>query len=371
MPIGRLLLSWIGYPKGATDGVNLVRAIIVLAVTMTLFIAYFALRGHASDPVANYRKFVAAHPVVKVSYRTTMGGKPVASGVLLWQRPNRDLLVAQVHGSRYSASNTEGGYVELNSGDETYDESPGKEFLLVKGSRISEAPQTAPALLFRTDLKPLVPPHATISPKGAGDEIHGKVSGMMGESEVWIDVSSNGEITHYRFKSDMEGRHSDMECFLSYEFPKNVTAKDFLTPIPLGYTAYALPEPERPLQKGGAVPLNGWKMAGKQGTENLSALAHQKTFLLAILDEEPPSRRAARSLETLKSRLPVLEVKPGGLSDPSGKLLHQLNPPGYPMFYLVANSGKVVKLWYGFDDASASTFEQQVTSSASEAAASK
>jgi hypothetical protein len=339
---------------------------IAVGAFMTALVGFLLLHSHTNlaDPFERFKAFSEAHANVKVSYSIENGGKPGASGTLLFQKPGRTLFKSSLGSDTYSASNTEEGYRELDTADLTYDESPTNKQLGVHLSRISGAPGSAPGFILVPDLHKIVPPKPTITSKGDGNEIYGKAQGRTGTSEVWAEIDAQGKITKYRIKEDVEGRSTDRTWKLTYEFPSKLSLKDFLTPIPMGYVPFALPQTLIPLQKGSKAPVAGWHREG--ATVNLLDEAHQKPFLLAVVDSDFPSQSAMASLKSLKSKMPVFVVGSGELSDPSGKLLQQLNPPGAPTFYLIGGSGKVLKLWYGYDAADAASFEKDVVDAAAD-----
>jgi hypothetical protein len=329
---------------------------------MLTALALLALHAHSSDPFARFAQFSKSHPIMKVSFTDTFNGRPETSGVLLLHEPMYDLLMVKQGADVYKASSTPDGYLETDTGDRVYDES-GPGGAEIRGSRISGAPDTAPSLIFFSDLHRIFKVANKITPAADGDQIYVVNKGMGGSSEIWVTINEMGEISNYRIKQAGNGKVSDRYWSLQYTFPSSVSPSEFALQIPLGYQPFALPRELSPLQKGKMAPLAGWKLAGGQ-TVNLLDQSGRKPFLLAVVDGQKPSQSAFAALHQLKSKLPVALVGPGLLRDPDGTRLQQLSPPGYPMFYLVDGSGKILNLWLGFDPAKSDQFQQEVTDGA-------
>jgi hypothetical protein len=329
------------------------KSVIILGVTlMTALIAILALHSKVSDPFQRFKSFNAVHPTLFVSFSTLVQNRPGIKGTFLIERPSRSLFTSFEGKDKFSASNTERGYVEIDTADRVYDESPSGGGIGVRSSRISSTSGLAPNVILFTDLKRALPAGPTITVVGDADELHGTAKSQMGTTDVWATVDGQGEITRYRIKSVGPQGSSDLIWNFNYSFPSHLSLASFLTPLPLGYLPYALPPEPTPLQVGSMVPSQGWRMGGQ--TVELLDLAHHHPFLLAILDDQPPSEMAREILALHNLR--VLVVGRGGLADPSGDRLRLLNPPGAPMFYLVGGDGKVTNIWLGFDRSQSGSF---------------
>ncbi len=328
---------------------------------MLTAITLLVLHANSTDPFVRYKDFTKAHPSMRISFSSTSNGKPAVSGFLLVQRPSNSFYRCQAGQDIYQVSNTEKGYVEVDHADSDYDEFPGGG-LQIRSSRISPAADFAPNLALYEDLQRLFKATPKVTPQSDGDQIYYITKGMQGSQEIWLTINQEGALASYRIKSAGMAGVKDRVWNLQYTFP-HISPSDFSLPLPLGYQPFALPEEEVPLRKGSTVPVSGWKNASGASVNLLDEAGH-KTFLLSILDDQLPSKRALASLRQLKSTMSVEIVGPGMLKDPDGSRTKTLNPPGAPMFYLVDGKGKVIDLWFGFDPEQSAQFQKDILSEA-------
>ncbi len=334
---------------------------------MLTIIALVVLKARASDPFARFEAFAKEHPSFKVQYKNTVQGKLAFTGSVLVERPLRTLFEAKDEktGSQFTACNNQDEYSEFETNEKLYSEGPPNSGVGIRGSEISDAPGSFPGLVFLSDLRRGLPKNAKVILSTSGSQIYGSSENVTGKTEIWVDVNSEGEVPKIRILGSGGGHTLERTWTLDYSFPTNINPAEFETKIPLGYEPNTLPEEGVPIQKGGSIPVDGWKDAHTGSTVNLLDVTKHDPFLLAILDDSAPSKLAALSLAKLGSQIPVEIVAAGQLTDPDGSRMKKLGAPGSPMFYLVDGTGKVRHLWFGFHRGDDATFRSEVVGAAS------
>ncbi len=318
-----------------------------------------ALLLTAADPIARYDAFMKAHPTFVATVEVSANGKAVGTGVLRLSRPHRLRFDFKAPGVDYSVCSVEKTYIELDRVEKVYDERPSTGGGSIYESRVSAAQGLLPSFLLHGAARATLGAKTTAVAVAGGDEIRATVETPNGVIELRLLIDAKGQ--PLRFSQKGQGGE---RAWRVATFAKGKTdLAGYILEAPLGYVPVVLPELAYPLQPGEAAPLTGWRKGGQ--AVDLREPQRGKPRLLAVLGADCPVSRAARpTLASLARSMPVLNLGPGEITDPSGASLKRLSPPGTPMFYLVGGDGKVKALWFGFDPSKAAAWEAEVRAAA-------
>lgn len=322
---------------------------------MTTMVPMLALLAFPpSGPDTRFDAFMKAHPTFTAVVDVAQGRSSLRTTIWIERPAKRLRFEAKGAGTDFGLSSTEKGYFEVNRVQRVYDEHEPLGRLTHYGSRISGAMGAFPNFLLAGSTKAVFQ-DLKVTANARGDELSATFETERGKGQIHMGIDAQGRPVRYEIESPMG---HIIWTLVSFSDMKGGLAATY-RPLPMGYVPYALPEIPFPLAIGSAFPLRGWR----QGNRSVD-LSTAKGLLVAVLGSDcPPSASVRPSLARLEKQVPVAIVGPNGLSDPSGALLKKLSPPGTPMFYLVDRSGKVSKLWFGFDAQKAKDWEADVVAS--------
>lgn len=343
---------------------------------LLLLITQTTPADHVLDRYVSLRKSLSR---MEVAFTVTAGQAPVSFESVI-DGKKRLFVAAKASGLDYVASITPKQVLELDRLEKTYDEHRGEKEIYLPNSRLTGAFGLFPTWLYSSDLRQLLPkntPFVLGSAETVGsqkcDHVVGKFKTAEETGTLDAAIDSAGIVRRIRVTrvsprgaSDVEWRFTAMKPF------SPAGEKKFDLRTPLGYIPYALPDAGNPISVGEVFPLSGW--SSSSGKLDITAKLGAQGGLIAIFGKgSDPSRAAKQAVMHLSKDLPTVNLtdakapsEAGVGFDPTGRLMQTVNPPATPFFALVDGTGKIRRLWMGFDAQKASEFEADVRKSFAE-----
>lgn len=347
---------------------------LLLAVPI-LGTAACAPQGKAKSPadqvLDRYSTFRRTCPAVALHFTVSIGKQDLPGEGVVDHRA-RLFMAYKTKGLDYLCTITPKTYLEVDNTQKLYEESDGVPHVMIGDSHLTSANQYFPIWYISDDLTKMVPSAAKRSLE-AKETVNGASCDRVkveigGEQPQNLEFSIDGKGMLRKVVQTPLGMGAGSAITWIVASATAMTPSDeakFGLKVPLGYVPYSVPTVHGPIEVGNAFPMSGW--ASNTG----SALDLKKTLgpkggLIVIEDESEVSQRASSTLDHFKG-MPMVVLgtgtKPlGGTQgyDPKGTTLKAISAPGYPLFAMVDGSGKITKLWMGFDPDAAGTFEAEV-----------
>jgi hypothetical protein len=342
-----------------------------LIQSLPLLLSLFIPQTGVDDVVTRYSKAHLQPPKIECRFNFESFGISLNCRLLADAR-KRAIMRVNGKAGQYIISMQEPIVREIDSSQMMYDETEFPGQVQAPHSRLADAAQAFPGWIYIKKLTDLEPPgKSNFTSLGAKSIMGKKCDGLAGsftvqtsnaKYEIWVDEA--GLIRQFHADITSQGRRVVQTwTVVDWNTRSSFKPDEFTVNIPIGYSPYALDYHFPRLAVGDKFPMTGWK-SKSGGSLNLASLAKNGRLLVAILDSENPSASALPSLRRLAAKLPIVVVGPGSAA-PMATLLdagamRKIDPQGTPFFALVDKSGKIVKLWMGFDGAHAAEFEKDV-----------
>ena len=355
---------------------------------MTLLLLLITQPSDADQVLARFTQYMTKANSLSVQVKAHPGGdKIVGTGTLTYQRPSRLLFDMTTKSGQYLYALNEEDGMELDRGQQMYDEFPSPGGLAVVPSSLSWVLAVGlPYPLLKTDLRKLVPPGTMWKLKSKAT-INGVVADVVAahyeqgdRGDVVASIDSAGRLLKLTIFRESPQGTVDLRYDLSnYISNPQVSASKFTLSIPKGYVPHSMPAAPDPIRAGEAVPLGSWSSTTANGRVDLASLARGKPVLVVVADaDSAPStsmlHALAASAQKTKDKGGVFAVVStakdkasaqrlgvsGTLYDPSGLKLRQLRLPGTPLVYLIGRDGKLVQAWFGYDPAADAAFQKEI-----------
>jgi hypothetical protein len=343
---------------------GIITVTMVGSAMLTILILLSCNQSSAGDLLDRYVAFRKKSPFLEARFSVKSGaqectGHSISSGTT---RLKYEMVAP---GLNFQSSVGPEGTVDLNLIDLEYDELPGRPWIKALGSNLSNAPDLFPTFLLADDLRKL----SKAPFKNAGPN-HLTSHSDSGGSSLDLDVvmAEDGGIRSFGLESkSIAGNRSLKWVFSTFTPVVGLSPKSFELPIPVGYIPYSLPNREGPLAVGVGFPTEGWRDRGGKAIPLLSSLGHKGGLVALLSSDSDPSSASRKSLVRFKGQVPVVILGDSptisaDAYDSSGKLLATVSAPATPLFALLDHTGKIRKLWMGYDAENPGPFESAVKS---------
>ncbi len=287
-------------------------------------------------------------------------------------RMRLDLSSPQVN---YTCVITSAGMRDIDRVDREYDEAPEPLRPMRPPSRLTPAVGVFPEFVLFDDLRKLMPSKAKFAGLGKR-QVGGTMCDVVGSSyfseaervRAKVELAIDAKGAPRRIVAQGETMNG------SYYYEWNVSrfapaaeppASRFTFAIPDGYSPFSLPEHYATKGVGATFPMQGWRSTSGSPL-NLKDLLPNGGLVAVLGVDSMPSQRAATSLQAIgKGGVKVVVLGDArGVSgaagyDADGSRLNDLDLPATPAFYRVDSSGKITRVWRGYDPAKAADFERE------------
>jgi hypothetical protein len=355
--------------------------------------------------LARYAEYRTKHPALEVHWSVNVANQQKGEGTLAVDGDKRALFKANNQKDHYSLSETELGIVELAPARETYDEIPAQPKTIVFSSRLSGAIQFVPGPVMRSRIT--YPGDKTPYEYAGKTTVNGKPADVV----RWAIQTRDGLI-YYQTAIDQDGRlvkfkHSlPSQSFMSPPSSAKPSATApgdtrwiewtlsdyrpidrpllamYATPVPQGFTPYALPDDSNPtVEVDGRLPATAWTR-GSEKVDLAKEFSGHPGLVLVTTPDSLPGRLALSNLPSLQKALAnsgaMIEMASltrnaseaeGQLFDPSGKAIDALGATATPLYILVNSAGKITNLWTGYDPARSTQFVHEVATAVAQQSA--
>lgn len=342
------------------------RAIITVTMVglamLTILILLSCNQNSAGDLLDHYVAFRKRSPFLEARFKVKAGAQE-CTGHSISSGSTRLKYEMVAPGLNFQSSVGPDGAIDLNLIDQEYDELPGKPRIKALGSNLSIAPDLFPTFLLADDLRKLSQaPFKSAGPNHLTSHL------ASGESTLDLDIvmAEDGGIQSFGLESkSIAGERHLKWVFSTFTPVAGLTSKSFELPIPVGYIPYSLPNREGPLAVGVRFPAEGWRDRGGKTMALLTSLGPKGGLVALLSSDSDPSTASRKSLARIKEQVPLVvlgdsaSVSADGY-DPSGKLLSTVSAPATPLFALLDGTGKIRKLWMGYDAENPAPFESAV-----------
>jgi hypothetical protein len=344
-----------------------------------LLVAAALLQPTPQQVIARFSKFMSGMTTLSLDIKMKVpNGTGNGFGHLVLEKPNNLLYRMKYGHSDYTFAATETGIVEIERGNKTYAEWPTWDRLQMPVSRISDTLSLGfpPFFLWGNLNSKIFTSYDYVGRGSIGAIQVDHIRGSGQDAKVDLFIADDGHILRYALDLVRGQKHLQSELdFSNYVVNHAVASNTFVVKVPPGSHVYSLPTLSNPLEIGESFPAEGWFDAASRQRRSASEFYRDKPALfVAVSPDSEPSARTAGSLGRLNGTsvnvVLISTLKGGGvpsalnglpqLYDPAGSTLRSLRSPGCPMFYLVDTSGKINRLWLGFDPAKAGAFEREV-----------
>jgi hypothetical protein len=330
-------------------------------------------QGPATQALQRYEAYRRSQPVVATEFQVESEGQ-VLQGRVVRERDQRMFVSMKGAGIDSAVLLTPTRTLELDRTEKTYEENPPTPRAILPASRMTTVFGAFPSWILHEDFRKMLPQGAMFKDAGkvsvAGtecDKVRADVTGQItGSIEAAIDAKGRARDVKVDLRA-RDGHYAFHWRISKFDMLPKAPANAFSLTIPNGYVPFALDWTYGPLEAGSIFPIAGWRST-KGGTFNLKSQLGERGTLVALLGRDSePSTRAAAALARIRKDVPLViltdakkAVAGTDAFDPSGKLIERINAPATPLFVLLDKTGKITRLWMGYDAATSSAFETAV-----------
>lgn len=348
---------------------------------MHLLLLLLTQTAPAEHVLDRYVAFKKSTPQLDVNFTARLGNGPGIGGQAFMDSNKRLYMMLSAKGLSYQCVSTPEGTVEQDNVEQLYDEWPGTPEISPRISRLTGANQLFPFWLYSRDLREMMPKGTPflIAPQPetvAGikcDRLLASYERPPESGKLDLAVDPSGIVRRLRLTStDMQGTRTFEWTFTRMQAMHAADASKFSLGIHTGYVPYALPNREGLPEVGQKFPVSGW-MSGTGRIDLNRKLGAQGGVIALLGSGSAPSDEARASLAKIRKSVPVVVLtdQPSAVAgadawDPSGQLIKSVNAPATPLFVLVDGTGKIRRMWMGFEPDGASAFETDVRNSFAE-----
>ncbi len=340
----------------------------------------------AKAALDRFSSFVRKTPVMSVDLQVQMEGYPTAGkGLLVFSKPSKAHLKVDwpQHGYEFIANGA--NRVEIDHAERTYFEFRGGG--LVPPGEVSMTAQYAfPSYFVSGDLRSLFPQgvkfradRKIVQGSSVLTPISASVSGITGTMKVVAYVDQAGKLASVKTDLDNDdGRRVWTVTYSNYRL--GTSASTFVVAPPKGYSPDRLQTPIPGLSVDDDFPAKDWQNANSGSS--LSSLRGKSYLAIYVRPGCEPSKQAVKEIEAIGSTLAKSGVQPIVLVQGAKNVAQSfatrlpryygatptavgnLRSPGTPTLYLVNRTGKLERLWYGFDREQPKQYNSDILSAA-------
>lgn len=290
-------------------------------------------------------------------------------GTLRWMRPNSQFYEVAWGPGSAEFRQTKAGTMEIDRATNTYLEFAVQPRLVIPPGIAAALTDLAYPRIFASGGLKHVLPAATKYMLEEPIEIDGErvdqLVAIFDESPVRIEarafVATDGRLLRYSEKSESPTGGQDFTFnFRNWKRPASFEANAFSLVIPDGYVPFGLPIQADPVEVGNPAPLGNWTASGGRAVD-MAKQAKGQWLVLGFLDDSAPSVSSVQAWNRLKGLIGQSKVvsatigkaPPGARADHAfpdadGKIASAFRSPGAPFFAVVAPSGEIAWLWFGY-----------------------
>jgi len=319
----------------------------------------------AALALGRFDAFVRSSPAFQAEITTSSPGfATVYRATFRHGQSGRMRLNVAYAGGSFAMSLTERGRVDLDASESLYDEYPVNWPSQVVPSRLTDDLQIFfPGFLTAKSSRNWFFTSAKLAYSRVGDR--SVVSAKSEIGDVRAEFLPNGQLVKLRQTqiSQLGSQTFDYEVKSWKPIPDALAQFSFS--VPSGYTPISVSDYGYPADVGARAQLGTWIEGGK--STNVDSLAQKVGAILVFADPSNASGQLlAQSMAKMNPQtVPVLKLADGKVAagwstNPDGKFLRSINPPGSPYVVIVGKDGRIKNQWFGISAASAASFVQEV-----------